>query len=169
MIIKATISDLEEIYSLTKRCAKDLIEKGIFQWNESYPSKEILQKDIELQQLWKLQDNGVIIGIIVLTEIEDIEYSTVKWLTMNKKNIYVHRLAVDPKNQGKGFAKQLMDFAENYAEEHNYASIRLDTFSENKRNQRFYELRNYKKLENIFFPNQSELPFYCYEKIINKS
>lgn len=169
MIIKALISDLEEIYCLTKRCAKDLIEKGIFQWNESYPSKEILQKDIELQQLWKLQDNGVIIGIIVLTEIEDIEYSTVKWLTKNCKNIYVHRLAVDPNHQGKGFAKQLMDFSETYAEEHDYASVRLDTFSENKRNQRFYELRNYIKLENIFFPNQSELPFYCYEKIINKS
>ena len=169
MIIKASISDLEEIYSLTKRCAKDLIKKGVFQWNDSYPSKVILQQDIELNQLWKLVDNSVIIGIIVLTEIEDKEYLAVSWLTKNVKNLYVHRLAVDPKQQGKGLAKQMMDFAENYAEENYYSSVRLDTFSENRRNQRFYEARNYIKLQNIFFPNQSELPFYCYEKIINKS
>jgi ribosomal protein S18 acetylase RimI-like enzyme len=169
MIIKASILDLEEIYSLTNRCAKDLIKKAIFQWSELYPSKEILQQDLEFQQLWKFEENGILIGVIVLTEIEDKEYLDVSWLTKNKKNLYVHRLAVDPKQQGKGYAKQMMDFTENYAEENGYSSVRLDTFSENKRNQRFYEARNYKKLDNIFFPNQSELPFYCYEKIINKS
>ena len=38
---------------------------------------------------------------------------------------------------------------------------------QNKRNQKFYELRNYQKLDNIFLPNQSEHPFYCYEKVLN--
>jgi len=169
MITKALISDLDEIYNLTKDCAKDLIEKKIFQWNESYPSKEILRNDIELEQLWKFKDNDAIIAVIVLTEIVDKEYLSVTWFTENSKNLYVHRLAVDPKKQGKGFAKQMMDFAEYYAEKNNYTSVRLDTFSENIRNQKFYETRNYIKLENIFFLNQSEQPFCCYEKVINKS
>ena len=69
-----------------------MIENGIFQWNEMYPSKKVLQKDIELQQIWKLEENEIIIGIIVLTEIEDKEYKNVKWLTKNDKNLYVHRL-----------------------------------------------------------------------------
>ena len=51
--------------------------------------------------------------------------------------------------------------------ENNFVSIRLDTFSQNKRNQQFYEQRNYVKLENIYFPNQSEFPFHCYEKVLN--
>jgi len=166
-IQKAEISDLEALHSITKSCGKQLIDQGIFQWNEMYPSKEILQKDIELQQIWKLVDVNNIIGIVVLSEIEDNEYKTVKWLTKNNRNLYIHRLAIDPNYQGKGYAQKLMNFAENYAKDNNYNAIRLDTFSQNKRNQDFYEKRNYVKLESIYFPNQSEFPFYCYEKFLN--
>ena len=167
MIKNASISDLEQFHVLTKRCAKNMIENGIFQWNEKYPSKEVLQKDIELQQIWKLVENDVIVGIIVLTEIEDLEYKNVKWLTKNYKNLYIHRLAIHPNFQGKGYAQKLMDFAEDFAKENKYNSIRLDTFSQNKRNLQFYEKRNYTKLEAIYFPKQSEHPFYCYEKVLN--
>lgn len=167
MITKALVLDLEKLYSITKSCAKQMIAKGIFQWNENYPSKEILQKDIELQQIWKLEEKGTIIGVIVLTEIEDKEYQDVKWLTRNNNNLYIHRLAIKPEYQRKGYAQELMNFAENYALQNNYNSIRLDTFSKNKRNQKFYKKRNYKKLGNIYFCNQSEFPFYCYEKVLN--
>jgi len=51
-------------------------------------------------------------------------------------------------------------------QKNNYVSIRLDTFSKNPRNIKFYEIRGYIKLGNIFLPDQSEDPFYCYEKII---
>ncbi len=167
LIEKATYSNLEACHLITRSCADAMIKKGIFQWNEAYPSKEILKKDIELQQLWKLTENNTIIGIIVLTKIEDEEYKSVKWLTENLNNLYVHRLAVQPKFQGKGYAQKLMSFGEDYAINNNYNSIRLDTFSQNTRNQKFYEKRGYIKLESIFFPNQSVHPFYCYEKVLN--
>lgn len=167
IIKKATEEDLEELYEITKSCAKNMIEKGIFQWDEKYPSLAVLQKDIELQQLWKIAEPDTIVGMIVLTEIEDEEYKNVKWLTQNNHNLYVHRLAVNPKFQGRGYAQRLMNFAEKFAKENNYESIRLDTFSKNKRNQIFYEKRNYIKLGNVHFLNQSEHPFYCYERILN--
>lgn len=166
-IEKAHISDLEHLLSITKSCAKFMIENGIFQWNEHYPSKEVLLNDINLNQLWKLVENNLIIGLIVLTEVEDKEYKSVKWLTENENNLYVHRLAIHPNFQGKGFAQKLMNFAENYAIENIYNSIRLDTFSQNKRNLQFYEKQDYKRLESIYFPKQSEHPFYCYEKVLN--
>lgn len=167
VIKKASESDLAQLLSIVKTCGQNLIVQGIFQWNEKYPSKEVLLEDIALQQIWKLEDGNSIVGLIVLTEIEDQEYQHVKWLTKNQNNIYIHRLAIDPKFQGKGYAQKLMDFAEKYAKENNYNSIRLDTFSQNKRNQMFYEQRNYIKLESIYFPKQSAFPFYCYEKIMN--
>lgn len=167
VIKKALKQDLEQLLTVVKSCGQNLIEQGIFQWNEEYPKKEDLLEDIELQELWKLEDGNSIVGLIVITEIEDDEYQHVKWLTKNQNNLYIHRLAVHPKFQGKGYAQKLMDFAEKYAKEKGYNSIRLDTFSQNKRNQKFYEQRNYIKLESIYFPNQSEFPFYCYEKIMN--
>ena len=167
LIEKAIHSNIEVIHLITKRCANEMIKNGIFQWNESYPSKEILRKDIELQQLWKITENNTIIGIIVLTKIEDKEYKSVKWLTENGNNLYVHRLAVDPTFQSKGYAQKLMSFAEKYAINNGFSSIRLDTFSQNTRNQKLYEKREYIKLEEIYFPNQSAYPFYCYEKILD--
>jgi ribosomal protein S18 acetylase RimI-like enzyme len=166
-ILKAKSSDVPEIIELTRSCARYMISIGIFQWNEYYPSETVFYNDVELDQLWKIVSKGEILGIMVLTEIEDDEYDGVSWLTDNVKNLYIHRLAVHPKHQGKGVARKLLDFSETFAQNNKYASIRLDTFSQNKRNQKIYEQRGYVKLEDIYFPKQSEHPFHCYEKLLN--
>ncbi|GAA4273356.1 GNAT family N-acetyltransferase [Aquimarina gracilis] len=128
MIRKALFSDISSVHKLTKACGAAMIAKGIYQWNEHYPTLDRFQKDIELRELFVL-DEVKIKGIIVLTEIVDEEYIPVKWLTENKNNLYVHRLAVDPEYWGQGYAQQLMNFAENHARNNQYASVRLDTFS----------------------------------------
>ncbi len=166
MIRKALPSDLNSIFSLTQACAKAMINKGIYQWNEHYPAKERFQIDIELQELYVLEEEQCIKGIVVVTDIVDKEYIPVAWLTDNHKNLYIHRLAIDPNYWGQGYAQQLMDFAENFARQNKYQSVRLDTFSQNLRNQKFYETRGYQRLGNIYFPKQSEHPFYCYELVI---
>lgn len=104
--------------------------------------------------------------IQIFSPYMDKEYLPVTWLTPKKNNIYIHRLVVHPEHLDKGFAKELMDFAENFVRQNQVNSMRLDTFSQNKRNQKFYELCNYKRLEDIYFPKQSEHPFQCYELIL---
>ena len=166
MIREANSDDIKSILSITKACSTDLISNGIFQWNEHYPNKEAFDNDLKNSWLYVIIENHKTIGSITITPEMDEEYGPVKWLSKTNNNLYVHRLAVDPKMQGKGHAQKLMDFAENYARENNYESIRLDTFSKNLRNQKFYEQRGYIRLENIYFPNQSKDPFYCYELIL---
>ena len=166
MIHLATPLDLSEIKILTETCAISMQEKGIFQWNEHYPSLERLKQDIHLEELFVLKEEAEIIGIIVLTPEMDNEYIPIKWLTPNRNNLYVHRLAVLPSKWGSGCGQKLMDFAEDFARQRDFVSVRLDTFSQNQRNQRFYEARGYQRLGNIYFPKQSQHPFYCYEKII---
>ncbi len=162
----AKAADLPEIKSLTEACAVAMQERGIFQWNEHYPSLEKLQNDIYKQELYVLIDNEKIKGIVVLTGHMDDEYIPIKWLTENSRNLYIHRLATHPSHWGDGYGQKLMDFAEEHARQHNYISVRLDTFSQNKRNHRFYESRGYERLGDIFFPKQSEHPFHCYELIL---
>ena len=163
----AKIHELPEIMEVTRACAAYLIDKGIMQWNDQYPSKEAFTKDISRQELYVLIDEQRIIGMVAMSTLIDEEYKAVEWLTKNKNSIYIHRLAVHPAFQGKGNAQKLMDFAEKYATEQGFNSIRLDTFSKNSRNQRFYEQRGYVRLEDVYFPNQSKDPFYCYELLIN--
>ena len=167
MIQPAVPSDLPEIKRLTEACAVSMQEIGIFQWNEHYPSREKLEQDIRLKELYVLKEEGMILGIIVLTPSMDEEYIPIEWLTPNGNNLYVHRVAVHPSAWGRGYGQQLMDFAEHFARERNYPSLRLDTFSQNKRNHRFYEARGYQRLGDIYFPKQSEHPFHCYEKVLD--
>ncbi|WP_421805986.1 GNAT family N-acetyltransferase [Flagellimonas sp.] len=166
MIRRAKISEIPDILTITQACAKKMQENGIFQWNEHYPSKEAFQKDIEREELFVIEENNIVQGTIVISTLMDEEYKPIQWLTPNGNSVYIHRLAVHPNLQGKGLAQKMMDFAENHAREHRFVSVRLDTFSQNKRNQRFYEQRGYQKLGDIFFPKQSVHPFHCYELVL---
>jgi len=168
MIRLAKKEEILQLLAITKACAKQMISRNIFQWNDSYPSKTAFDVDITREELYVLISKEKIIGCIALTPKIDKEYLSINWLTPNRNNLYIHRLAIHPKHQKKGFAQLLMDFAENFAQENNYNSIRLDTFSQNKRNQIFYKKRGYKKLGEVYFPNQSEDPFYCYELLCKK-
>lgn len=165
MIRKATLNDIGSILQLTKACAKHMIANNIYQWNEHYPSEKAFLNDVARSELYVLEIGNTIIGCVVISTLMDEEYIPIEWLTKNEKNIYIHRLAVHPNHQGKGYAQQFMNFAETFAKTNDYESVRLDTFSQNKRNQKFYEQRGYKRLGDIYFPKQSEYPFYCYELV----
>ncbi|WP_179348520.1 GNAT family N-acetyltransferase [Winogradskyella pacifica] len=166
MIRLAEEKDIQTILEITKSCAKSMISNGVFQWNDEYPNLSAFQNDIKRNELYVLELDKVVKGCIVISTLMDSEYIPIEWLTKNENNIYIHRLAVHPELQGKGYAQQLMSFAEQFAIDNRYSSIRLDTFSQNKRNQKFYELRGYKRLGDIYFPKQSEFPFHCYELVL---
>lgn len=166
MIRYANISEISEILTLTKACAKHMIQNKIYQWNEHYPNQSAFEKDIEREELYVLEIANEIVGTVVISTYMDAEYKSIDWLTPNKNNLYIHRLAVHPNHQKKGHAQELMNFAENHARKNGFTSIRLDTFSQNTANQKFYETRGYQKLGDIYFPKQSEHPFHCYELIL---
>jgi ribosomal protein S18 acetylase RimI-like enzyme len=165
MIRKALLKDIDELLQITRACAASMVAKNIYQWNEVYPNKQAFLEDFERNELFVLEIENIIVGCITISTFMDEEYIPISWLTSNSNNLYIHRLAIHPKYQGKGYAQKLMDYAETYAEKNNYVSVRLDTFSQNNRNVQFYEQRGYKRLGEIFFPKQSEYPFYCYELI----
>lgn len=165
-IRQASQEDLTAAKSLTEACAIAMQKKGIFQWNEHYPSIDKLLNDIERKELYLLVENNLIRGMIVLTNFMDAEYDPISWLTKSERNLYIHRLAIHPDHWGKGYGQKLMDFAEEFGRTSGHSSIRLDTFSLNKRNQIFYESRGYKKLGDIYFPKQSKAPFHCYELVL---
>ncbi|MEM8998702.1 MAG: GNAT family N-acetyltransferase [Bacteroidota bacterium] len=166
MVRLARFSEIGDILKITRACAEHMAKKGIHQWNEHYPSRKAFKNDIARKELYVKVIGEKIKGGIVISTFMDVEYAAVKWLTPNQKNIYVHRLFIHPEQQGKGHAQELMGLAENHARTNGFDSVRLDTFSQNKRNQRFYQTRGYQRLGDIFFPQQSEHPFHCYELVL---
>lgn len=166
--VRAESKDTKEILDLVQACIKDMNLNGIDQWNEQYPLPEIFISDIKTGSLFAMKDDEEIVGIIVLSGEQDKEYGPIDWTDKFGKPLVIHRLAVHPKWQRRGFAGKLMDFAEDYAKENTYSSIRVDTYSGNPRSLRFFEKRGYeRKPGQIFFPECTG-PYYCYEMIITK-
>ena len=108
---------------------------------------------------------SIIQRIIAINEDQSSEYNNLSWVCNEGKVIVFHRLAVQPNKQRTGIAKELMDFAENYANNNEFTSIRLDAYSGNPKALRLYEQRGYKIVGQVYFPMR-ELPFNCYEKVI---
>lgn len=163
----ATHYDLDRVKEIAEACAKKMIENKIFQWNDKYPSREIFKEDIKNKSLYVSKINKEIVGCIMFSSFKDDVYESVNWITQDGYNLYVHRLAVHPIFQNKGIGRKMMDFAESFAKSNNYISIRLDTFSQNSRNNKFYKSRGYRRLDDVYFPKQSEFPFHCYEKLVD--
>lgn len=167
MIAHGKPEELDAILALTRACGKHMRENGIDQWDENYPDRMSLERDITSNTLFAYREKGEVIGIVVLNETQDPEYADIQWSTKESdRNIVVHRLAVSPDHQGQGIARKIMDFAEEWAHKNDFDAIRLDTFSQNPRNQRFYKNRGYTELGSVYLSYKKEHPYFCYELLL---
>ena len=169
MISTGKIEELDEILALTRACGQHMRDNGIDQWDADYPNRAVILQDLQTQTLFAYRENNEVLGIVVLNESQDEEYEDVTWSTSEAdRNIVVHRLAVRPDHQRSGIARRLMDFSEQWARDNHYAAIRLDTFSQNPRNQRFYLKRGYTDLGPVYLKYKKDHPYYCYELLLNQ-
>jgi ribosomal protein S18 acetylase RimI-like enzyme len=159
------IMDIKNILDIYDKCKVNLNEQGIFQWTVNYPNIEIITTDIKKGFLYLMENGNKIIGAINISEEQEDEYLKIDWEFNTGNILVIHRLVIDPEHQRKGYARKLMDFAENYAEINDYSSIRLDVYSQNERAIRFYKKRNYSIRGKVNFPER-KYSFYCMEKEI---
>ena len=164
-IEKGTLSDLNELFQIYSNAKNNIERNGIYQWTNNYPTRSIIESDLKKDVLFVLKNGKEIIGAINISEEQEPEYETINWEFDNSKVLVIHRLVIDPKYQGKGYARKLMEFAEKFASKSQYSSIRLDAYSQNRRVIEFYEKRKYFIRGNVNFPGR-EYPFHCMEKEI---
>lgn len=157
----ARISELDQLQSLFQRCAVHMIDNGIHQWDENYPVISNIENDILNRHVFNFYLDDLIAGTITINNQESPEYSSINWNYESYQ--VVHRLAVAPEFQGQGIARKLMDFAESRCRDQGYQSIRLDTFTANPRNMKFYQNRNYSLVGHVYFRSLTK-PFACFEK-----
>jgi ribosomal protein S18 acetylase RimI-like enzyme len=149
--------------SLIKDAINKMEREGIHQWDEIYPTIEIFAGDIKAGSLFAARMENAVAGIMVLNEEQSQEYDSLSWSDDQGKPLIIHRLCVSPAFQGKGIAKKLMRFAEDYAGENKYRSIRLDAFINNKISVGLYDSLGYQRTGIVQFRKDQ---FYCYEKVL---
>lgn len=163
-IVIATKQDIVGIINMISECIKSMEAQGIYQCNKIYPNFEVIENDVKNGSGYVIKDNNTCIAYVVINEEQSPEYSRISWSTDVNKVLVIHRLSVHPESQGKGIAKKLINFIEDFAVKYKYTCIRLDAYSGNKVALRLYEKMGYKSLGQVFFPGR-ELPFLCYEKV----
>jgi GNAT superfamily N-acetyltransferase len=156
--------DINLIMQLITAAIQEMNTNGIDQWDNIYPDREQIQSDITAKTLYKCISGDQILGIIVLNRIASPEYNLINWDDSGANFLVVHRLTVHPKFQGKGIAKELMNFAESFAGINNLRSIRLDAFTKNPFAIKLYEKLHFNSKGIVKFRKGN---FCCFEKVLD--
>ena len=102
-----------------------------------------------------------IVTCVVINEEQDEAYLSGSWHFREGKIAVIHRLCVHPEVQGEGNGKRMMQYAEELIHKQGYASIRLDTFTDNYIARKLYEQLGYSYVGEVTFRKGL---FYLMEK-----
>jgi len=163
MIKQLSPEHLSAVLLIIKSVIAMMTAEHIEQWDELYPDSEIIKLDIDSRQAYGFFQQEELKAYLVLNEDYSPEYDALEWKDEGEKYLIIHRLSVDAGCQGQGIAGALMNFAEEYARDSGYSSIRLDAFLQNKAALKLYEKRGYENVGTAVFRKGV---FNCYEKIL---
>lgn len=162
MIRKAIQKDLVQASDVLEDVKIHLLSEGIDQWDQEYPNTMVLTHDIMKEQAFIYEEQGELLAYMVLNEQCDEEYNDLNWNTTTPF-LVIHRLYVKPTAQGQGISSKMIQYAEQYAVENKYQSIRFDAFSLNKTAHAVYLKKGYQIVGTVRFRKGI---FNCYEKSI---
>ena len=156
-----TIDRLSEVMQIYKAATRKMDEMNILQWDEEYPNQETIENDIQTQTMYGYFEGDEICAVGVLNEIQSEEYKEIQWNFPDEKPLILHRLVVSPKHQNKGISKQMIRFSEEFAEKHQYKTIRFDAYMKNPVSTGVYRKAGYIVSGSVTFRKGD---FYCFEK-----
>ena len=155
---QAKISDLDQIVEIIELSKKYLKETKVDQWQDGYPAKEDLRRDIESGNSYVLTNKDEIVATTVISLEGESTYNLIfngEWIT-NEEYIVMHRVAVHDKYKGKGIFKELIKEAESLALNKRILSIKIDTHRDNISMQRAVVKNDFKRCGIIYLEDGSE-------------
>lgn len=126
MIRKATYDDIPDLMEIFRKAKEIMRSSGnLHQWNDIYPSAEIVRKDIDNGHCIVLCKEDRIIATMAFIPGPDPTYRHIEGSWLNDDPYYViHRIAaIEP---GHNAAEVLFDWAFSHT-----SSIRIDTHRDN--------------------------------------
>ena len=163
---KAALSEIAPIWEILQQAILRRKEDGSTQWQDGYPNPEVVKKDIEKEQGFVLIAGETIIGYSAVLINDEPAYATIEgnWLT-NNDFVVVHRLAISKKYLGKGFAKMIFKYIEDFALSNNIYSIKADTNFDNIAMIKIFESLGYSYCGEVYFRGSARR---AYEKVLAK-
>lgn len=155
--------DLETIMEIIKYTVQEMNKNNNFQWDETYPNREVFLNDIKERTLYGvITEEGNLVGLGALNFESPEEYNALNWESTNEDYV-IHRLAVDVNYRGCGIGEFLIKDFEKKVLERGKKYVRIDTNYKNLKAQSLFEKMGYKKSGKMQLHGIKE-EFICYEK-----
>ena len=161
---KAIVADTERIWQIILQAKERMRLRGTLQWQDGYPTLEIITGDIEKGYGYVLcRDNRVIAYAAVVFDGEQAYNSIIgNWLS-DQAYVVVHRLAVADEMTQRGVATLFMEKVEALSRRNNIFSFRVDTNFDNQYMQKIFAKLGFTYCGEVFFRGNARM---AYEKII---
>jgi len=129
----ATELDLPKIKRIIGEAQAKLRKEHVDQWQNGYPTDDILRKDITNENRFVMIDaEDRLLGSFTLVVGDDPNYEVIKgaWKSDNPY-VVLHRLAIASSFQKLGLARTCLSFVEQKAKSYSIRSFRVDTHEDN--------------------------------------
>ena len=159
----ANKADIEVVKDIINE-AKELMRlSNIPQWqNPSYPTKDILEEDIEDRALFVMEKDGVVIGtasIFVRNDLDNEDnYQTIfdgEWLN-DDPYVVIHRCAIINNERGNNLIAKFFEKARMIAIESGIHNLRIDTHEKNLSMQKAISKYNFVYCGKVYMLDDTE-------------
>lgn len=161
-IRRAQTSDIETILSIFDLARQFMRQSGnLHQWNQSYPSKELIESDIQQQISYVvISDEDEVLGTFMFKVGNDPTYDFIEgaWLNDEPYGV-IHRIASNQKIKGVG------RFAFDWALQQ-CPNLRIDTHQDNTPMRRLLNQQGFVSCGIIYLENKE--PRIAFHKVSSK-
>ena len=164
---KATTTEIPQIWVMLQQAIARRKADGSNQWHDGYPNPEVILNDITKNAAYVLLEDEVIVGYVALLINDEPEYDNIEgqWLT-NDDFVVFHRVAIAENQLGKGLAKKLLYYIEEFALANEIYSIKADTNFDNLAMIAVFEKLGYSYCGQVYFRGSARR---AYEKVLTKN
>jgi len=165
-IRKAILEDIPAMMEIVSQAQQSLKRLGVDQWQNGYPTPEIITKDILHGYAHVLIDDEQVIAMFSVICNNEPTYDRIyegEWLSKGEF-VVVHRMAVARHYKQKGIASLLLKEVERMAIEKHIPSFKVDTHEDNQPMRHTLEKNGFTYCGRIFLADGN--PRVAYEKML---
>ena len=169
IIRKTTILDTGEVMPIFEEARRTIAALGIDQWQNGYPSEEVILADIAKDQSYLCEIDGRACGTFAMLTDGEPTYDKIydgHWLTGDDSRDYIaiHRVAISVSSRGSGLSGKIIGYAADFAKKKGRKSLRIDTHRGNAVMRRMLEKNGFQYCGIIYLENGDER--VAYEKVL---
>ena len=169
LIRKSDKSDVKYLMPIFEEARGTIAALGIDQWQNGYPSEDVILADVELAQSYLCEIDGRVCGTFAMLENGEPTYDKIydgHWLTGDDSRDYIaiHRVAISVSTRGSGLSGKIIGYAMDFAVEKGRKSLRIDTHRGNVVMRRMLEKNGFCYCGIIYLESGDER--VAYEKIV---